>query len=148
MITLEDSIEIKASPDRIEDWLRNVDKHYREWHPDHVKWVNLEGTLDEGSTFHYEEYLNGRIYKSKCKVTSITRNQRTVIEFVGLPLLDRILGVGGSFIIEPKEGACVVTAAISLRFGWLISRLFSGTVEAIQIHMKEEGESLKRILEG
>lgn len=148
MLTLSDSIEINATPQQIEEWLMNVDKHYAEWHPDHVKWVNLDGKLDEGDTFYYEEYLNGRLYKSKCRVTSISRNQRTEIKFKGLPPLDRILGVGGSFIIEPSGDTCAVTATINLRFGWLISRLAKGTIEAIQTHMKEEGESLKKILEG
>ncbi len=147
MITLKDSIEVKAPPEKIEDWLRSIDEHYREWHPDHVRWVNLDGALDEGKTFYYEEYLNGRIYKSRCRVTSIIRDGKTVIEFVGLPLMDRILGLRGSFIIEPKNGTCIVTATISLRFGWIISKLFKGMVGAIQTHMKEEGESLKRILE-
>ncbi|RJP30043.1 MAG: SRPBCC family protein [Actinobacteria bacterium] len=147
MLTLKDTVEIGAEPQVIEDWLRNIDLHYREWHPDHIKWVNLDGILDEGKTFYYEEYLGSRILKSKCRITRLQRNGEIVIAFKGLAIHERILGLGGSFVIAPRDESCLVTATISLRFGWLITRLFKGMVEAIQTHMREEGENLKRILE-
>ena len=147
MLTLKDSVLIEATPGEVEEWLRNIDKHYREWHPDHVKWVNLDGGLDEGDRFYYEEYLHGRLYKSRCLITRVERNDKAVIEFKGLSVPDRLLGVRGSFVIEPEGDGCVVTATISLRFGRLISTLFKGIAGDLQRHMKEEGESLKRLLE-
>ena len=70
-----------------------------------------------------------------------------MIEFKGLSVPDRLLGVRGSFVIEPGGDGCVVTATISLKFGRLISTLFKGIADDLQRHMKEEGESLKRLLE-
>lgn len=147
MLTLKDSILIEASTDAVEEWLLNIDRHYAEWHPDHVRWVNLDGALGEGKTFYYEEFLHGRLYKSKCAITRLARGDGAVVEFKGLSLVDRVLGVGGSFIIEPRGGRSMVTATINLRFGRLVPLLAGGIVRDLERHMKEEGESLKRILE-
>ncbi len=147
MITMKDAIAIKVTPERIEEWLLDIDKHYQEWHPEHVKWVNLDGSLEEGSTFYFEEYLDGRLIKSKCRITRLERNDKTTMEFRGLSIHERLLGVRGSLLVEPTGDGCMVTATISLRFGWLVSRVFKKMGQAIQKHMKEEGENLKRILE-
>lgn len=147
MLELEDSIVIDAGQQAIEEWLLNIDEHYPDWHPAHVKWVNLDGPLDEGKTFYYEEYLHGRLYKSRCRITRLERGPGgTVIEFVGLSVLDRLLGIRGSFLVEPLGETCSVTATICLRFGRLTPALAGGIVEDLQTHMKEEGESLKAIL--
>lgn len=147
VLNLKDSIEINVTPEEVEEWLVNIDKHYQSWHPDHVKWVNLDGSLGEGRSFYYEEYLHGRLYKSRCRITRSTRNNGATLEFVGLSVLDRILGVCGSFIVEPKGSGSYVTATISLRFRRLIQLLAGGIVRDLERHMKEEGESLKKILE-
>jgi hypothetical protein len=47
MIKLKDSIEVKASPEKVFQWLtqRMKDKEsYRAWHPDHVdiRWIKGE----------------------------------------------------------------------------------------------------------
>ena len=81
MLVLNDSVLIKASPDAIEEWLLGIDEHYAEWHPEHVRWVNLDGALGEGKTFYYEEYLHGRLYRSRCRITRLTRGDGAVVEF-------------------------------------------------------------------
>ena len=145
VLTLKDSVEIEAPKEAIEDWLLAIDEHYSEWHPAHVKWVNLDGELAEGRTFYYEEYLKGRLYKSRCRITKLERDGKTYIEFVGLSLPDRLIGISGSFAVEPHDDACTVTAVLNFRFGWPLKAL--GFAGAIEEHMAEEGESLKRLLE-
>jgi hypothetical protein len=147
LLTLEDSIEIDAPSGAIEEWLLEIDEHYAEWHPGHVKWVNLDGSLDEGKTFYYEEYLHGRPYRSRCRITRLTRGDGAVVEFKGLSVLDRVLGIRGSFVIEPLGERSRVTATICLRFGRLIRALAGGIVRDLERHMAEEGESLKKIME-
>jgi len=147
MLTLEDSIEIAAPPERVIDWLMHIDEHYAEWHPDHVQWVNLDGELDEGRTFYYEEYLHGRLYKSRCRITRVERDDGAVIEFEGLSVLDRILGVRGSFVVVPSGDGCVATAVIQLRFERLAPLLAGGIIADLQQHMEEEGLALRRLLE-
>ncbi len=147
MITLKESIEIKATSARLREWLRNVDKHYKEWHPDHIRFVKVTGGLDVGDVFYFEEYLNGKLYKGRYRITKIEENRKGVVEFRGLSFLDRILGAQGSFTVESLGKVCLFTATHSLRCGWLISKLFMGLIKAMEKHMKEEGENLKRLLE-
>jgi hypothetical protein len=53
----------------------------------------------------------------------------------------------GSFIIEREGAHCVFTATLSFRFGWFFSRFANSRIRAIEMHMKEEGENLKKLLE-
>jgi hypothetical protein len=153
MIILRDSIEIKATPEKVFEWLiqRFKDKEsYRAWHPDHVdiRWIKGE-PLQEGSIVYAEEYLHGDLHRLRFRVTKIVPNR--VIEYRALFPLS-ILAPVNKFLIAPKgENRCAFTAMGSLR---LPRRLFrrlhrkhEHKIEATEQHMKEEGENLKRALE-
>lgn len=71
----KDSIEIKTTPEEIFNLFRNLDKHYLEWHPDHIKFKKLTGGLDGGDIFYYEEYLHGELHKIKSKITKNRKKQ-------------------------------------------------------------------------
>jgi len=153
MIILKDSIEIKATPEKVFKWLlqRFKDKEaYQAWHPDHVdvRWIKGE-PLQEGSIRYAEEYLQGDLHKLKFRITKIVPNK--VIEYRSLFPLS-ILAPGNTFIIEPKgENSCIFTAMGSLRLPrWLFKKLHKKhkfKIEATEQHMKEEGENLKRAVE-
>ena len=56
MITLKDSIEIQATPDKVFEWLVrrfSSKEDYKAWHPEHVdiRWIKGE-SLQEGSIVH------------------------------------------------------------------------------------------------
>ena len=144
MITLKDAIEIKTTADNIFNWLKNLDKHYKEWHPDHVKWINETGGLSEGDIVYYEEYLHGALHKIRSKITKVEKNKR--IEFKNLSPVS-IICPKGSFIIEPRGETCIFTATLSFRFGNLFLKLAKSRVEALKKHIGEEGGNLKRLLE-
>jgi len=97
--------------------------------------------LDEGSTAYYEEYLHGELHKSKAKIVDVEENKK--IEFANLFPMG-IICPEGSFIIERKGDGCVFTATLSFRFGWFFSRFAKSRIKAIEMHMKEEGENLKK----
>lgn len=153
MITLKDSIEIKATPEKVFEWLvqRMKDKEsYQAWHPDHVdiRWIK-GNPLQEGSILYAEEYLHGDLHKLKFRITKIIPNKE--IKYRSLFPLS-ILSPGNTFLIEPKgESSCIFTAMGSLRLPvWLFKKLHKKheyKIEATKQHMKEEGENLKRALE-
>jgi uncharacterized protein YndB with AHSA1/START domain len=153
MITLQDSIEVKASPEKVFQWLtqRMKDKEsYKAWHPDHVdiRWIKGEA-LQEGSILYAEEYLHGDLHKLKFRITKIVPNR--LIEYRSLFPLS-IIAPGNKFIIEPKgRDSCIFTATGSLRIPrWLFVRLHKKhehKIEATRQHMKEEGQNLKKALE-
>ena len=143
MITLKDSVEIKTTPEKIFEWIINLDKHYNEWHPDHVKWLNITGGLDVGDIAYFEEYIHGKLHKMKFIISKIEKNKRIEYKLL-FPM--SIICPKGSFIIESKGDSSIFTATLSFRFGWFLSKLAKNRVKAIKTHMKEEGENLKRLL--
>ena len=149
MITLKHSIEIKATPEKVFAWLTGIkDKEtYRAWHPDHVEFIWLKGeSFQEGSIVYCEEYLHGELHKLKFQVTKQVRDR--LIEY--RPLFPwSLFAPGNQFILEPSgHDSCVFTATGSLRGGPLFRKLGKRQLDATWQHMKEEGENLKRILEG
>ena len=55
-LELKDSIDIKATPEKIWDFFVNLDKNYKSWHPeDHIlfKWIKGK-PMELGSQFYGE----------------------------------------------------------------------------------------------
>ena len=152
-IVLTESIEIKATPERIFGFLMQIidDESYRAWYPDeHVafRWIK-GGPWQEGSVLYAEEYFHGKLHKLKFLITKVVPNHK--IEFVPLSRLLRIYFPGNKFLIEPKEHSCIFTISGHLRVGWLARTLMGKKLElglsSVKKHMKGEGENMKRILE-
>jgi hypothetical protein len=132
---LTDSIEIKTTPEKVFDFFFHLvdDESYRAWHPDdHVAFRWIKGPpWEEGSVVYAEEYIHGKLHKLKFVITKLFPKNRVTV--------------------EPKQGACIFTAQGTIRVGWLIRTFAKKRLErglsSVRKHMKEEGESLKRILE-
>ena len=145
MGTLEDSIQIKATPEKVFKWLVHIEENCRVWHPDHIdlRWIKGK-PFEEGSTLYFEEYLHGKLHKGKFLCSRVEPDRK--IEYRPLFPMS-IICPKGSFIIKPKGECCIFTATTYLRVGPLFSRLAKNNIEAIRKHIKEEGENLKRLLE-
>ena len=153
MVTLKDSIEVKATPEKVFEWLvqRFRDKaSYQAWHADHVdiRWIKGE-PMKEGSIAYAEEYLHGVLHKLKFRITKVVPNR--VIQYSPLFPLS-LLAPGNRFLIESKgEESCIFNATGSLRLPeWLFGKWnknLMNKIEATERHMKEEGENLKRAIE-
>ena len=148
MITLKDSIEIKAAPEKVFEWLTNLrDKEsYQTWHPDHVECIWVKGEpFQKGSIVYFEEYIHGKLHKVKFICTKRIKDR--LIEY--RPLFPWYLFMPKcDFIMEPLgEDSCTFTATIKLRVGPLYKKFGKRHLDSINQHMKEEGENLKKILE-
>jgi hypothetical protein len=153
-ITLTDSIEIKTTPEKVFNFLIHItdDKSYRIWHPeDHIALRWLKGKpWEEGSEVYAEEYIHGKLHKLKFIVTKVVSSKE--IEYVPSSWFLRKIFPKNTFYIEPKEDTCIFTASGTYRVGWIV-RTFAENklnigLSSVKKHMKEEGENLKRILEG
>ena len=149
---LTDSIKIKASPEKIFNFLTSLKdtESYKAWHPEHVDiyWIKGE-PLQEDSIVYAEEYLHGDLHKLKFRITRIVPNR--LIEYQSLFPMS-ILSPGNTFLIESKrDNSCIFTAKGSFRIPrWLFKKLHKkheNKIEATEQHMKEEGENLKKALE-
>ena len=153
-ITLTDSIEIKTTPERIFEFLTNLSEgeNYRSWHPqDHVSFRWIKGNpWQVGSVVYAEEYIHRKLHKLKFVVTKVIQNK--LIEYALTNRILRFYFPKNSFVIEIKGDTCIFTASGTCRVGWL-AKTFAGKkleygLSSTRKHMKEEGENLKRILEG
>ena len=153
-ITLTDSIEIKTSPEKIFEFLTNLsdDENYRAWHPqDHVSFRWVKGNpWQVGSVVYAEEYIHGKLHKFNFVVTKVVPNKR--IEYAPANRIMRFYFPKNTFTVDKKGEICVFAASGTYRVGWLAKTFAKKKLEyglsSVRKHMKEEGENLKRILEG
>ncbi len=146
-MTLTDQIFIETTPEIIFRFFEEMDQNYTNWHPDHLafKWTKGKG-LKPGVEFYFEEYIGGKLMKKTVRFTKIEPNR--YIEFEPVWWLMRLFMPILSFEIKPRRNGCLFIAKIPIRTGplgaWLNRREFN----AVQKHMAEEGENLKKIAEG
>lgn len=152
-ITITDSIEIDATPERIFGFLTGIvdDESYRAWHnADHVsfRWVKGQPWTKD-AVMRAEEYLHGKLHKFKFKITKIEPNRH--IEYTPTSKFMRKFFPKNEFILEPQGEKCLFKASGTYRVGWIGKKLFMKAIEAglasVKKHMKEEDENLKRIIE-
>ena len=153
MITLKDSIEIKTTPKKVFDWFKNLDKYFTEWHPNHKKFIKVTGGLNEGDIIYFEECVDGKWFKIKCKITRIEKKDRCWrADFESVHWFSRLIGVRISFIGKAKGDNCIFTHIESFGFranviSNLTLKLIKSLVPLIEKDMKEDNVNLKRILE-
>ncbi len=141
---LEDSIEIRTSAEKIFEWIIHFEENYKAWHPDHVtcRWIK-GGPGNKGSVLYIEEYVHGELHKMTFRMKKI---EPANIEYdILFPL--SLICTKGSFHIRPKDNGCIFTATLTFRLGALLKILFKKRMKALRMHMKEEGENLKQLLE-
>jgi len=143
MLELKHSIRINTSPEKVFDWLAELPTNYKAWHPGHIvaKWLNK--TEDGvGTVFYAEQELGGGLGGYTFTVTEYEPGK--VIKYK--PNFPRSLNLSfGSFEVEPVEDGCIFTAVLRFRFGFIMPKFF---IDNVYQHIKEEGENLKKILEG
>ncbi|MDI6883194.1 MAG: SRPBCC family protein [Patescibacteria group bacterium] len=154
MISLKDSIEIKATPEKVFNWFKNMDnKSFTEWHPNHKKFVRVTGGMEEGDIVYAEECVSEIWYKLKLKITKIEKGIKGWrVELKNLRAPSRII-----FIAEAKEDGCIFThietwgyktPIVSNIVDFLVKVLFRKRIDIVQRDIEEDDENLKELLEG
>jgi hypothetical protein len=149
MLVLQDVVEIPAQPATVFAWFRNLESNYRNWHPDHVNCRYAKGRpFETGSVLSVQETLHGRQHKLRLKLTSIEPNRSIAYRIAP--------GLNGRFLLAETEFGCQLEAEIRIGwrvpiFGWVVDRLvrrvFDASLDALRIHMREEGQNLSRLLD-
>jgi hypothetical protein len=146
MILSETSPAIRAAPGAVFAVFAAMESNYLRWHPDHVlfRWLDPPA-LRPGARFYFEERIAGKLLKKKVAFTSIEPDR--LIEFAPASRLFRLFLPRISFRIERTGDGLTVTQEIQLRIGPLAAWLNRRELEAVRMHMREEGVNLKRLLE-
>jgi len=149
-LELKDSIEIKTTPEKIWDFLINLEKNYKSLHPeDHIlfKWTKGK-PMELGSQFYGEEVMGGKVVKIKGFICEVVPNRKSVLKY-SFPV--SLVIAKGEMLIEPKGSSSVFTSISYLRAGNLSYKLskkhMQKHVDIHKKHVREEVENLKAILE-
>jgi uncharacterized protein YndB with AHSA1/START domain len=148
IVALRHEIEIDTHPERVYAFFLNIEQNYTKWHPDHIvfRWVK-GNTIQQGAVAYSEQRVHGKIHKMSATFTKVIPNQ--LVEFRWDNLLARFFAPRNVWIFQPTNGGCRFIAESDLRLGWISSRMKHAkkALEAGRIHLKEEGENLKRLVE-
>lgn len=149
MIELHDSVVVRASPERVWDWLETLPEHYRQWHPGHLsaRWVTGHG-FRPGAVMEVEEVLHGR--RHRLTLTCVDVEPGRSVRYRLFP------GMGGTFDVEPVDGATRFTARLTAGtqapvigrvLDALLRTVLGSRFEVLRRHQAEEGVNLKALLE-
>ena len=149
MIKLRDSIRIRTTPDQLFNWLVLMPQEYTFWHPDHVAYRVIKGSmLQPGSEIECKEYLHGKLHTMRIRLMRVDPDRRMEYEIVGLGK--------GAFEVIPRGSEVEFVAELGLgsdapivgRLADVVLRaLFNRRLDAMKEHMREEGQNLKKIIE-
>ena len=148
---MEDSTEIKTTPEKIWEFFINLDKNYKSWHPeDHIVFKWTKGKPMETSSHYYgEEIMNEKVKKFKGIIGEVIPYRKIVFKFT-FPVT--LVSPYFEWQIEPRGSNSVFTAITIVRCERFYRKIMrkKGWDELIQTgkkHVREEGENLKKILE-
>lgn len=142
---LEDAVVVDAKPEQVWSWLTGLADHYCDWHPNHVSAEWIRGAPNQiGSRLEAVEYIDGHREALVFEITAVDAPRRMEYRILGP---HSILLTGGAFEISPLGRRTVFRATIRSRFGRLTRAVFGRRLDALRSHMREESESVKRLLE-
>jgi hypothetical protein len=146
MILSETSPFIRATPSTIFAFFAQMDANYLRFHPDHVEFRWLDPpALQPGVRFYFAERVGGKLLK---KTVAFTRVEPpSLIEFAPTNVIFRFFLPRITFRISSTAEGITVTQEIQLRIGPLATWLNRRELDAVRLHMRQEGDNLKRLLE-
>ena len=148
MFEVADKTEILCSPEKA--YLKLVyffqsTGHYKEWHKDHIScYWNKGKDFSVNSILYAKELLNGIPFLLGFKIIKNDPNKEIQFKIL-FPFL--ILCRGGYFTFLRNDMITEITAQLEFRGGNIVRKIFNKEVESIKKHMREEGLSIKKIVE-
>ncbi len=146
MILSETSPLIRAAPADVFAFFLEMKANYLAFHPDHIEFRWLDApALTPGVRFFIAERIGGKFLKKTVAFTRVEPN--SMVEFAAHPIFRFFLPRITFRVTEEKTGI-IVTQEIQLRVGPMTAWLNRREFDAVKVHMREEGENLKKLLEG
>jgi hypothetical protein len=152
VIQIKQITPVAASPAEVWKLFREMDRHYEDWHREHLRWRWLDGEpLAVGTVWFADEYFDWLRLSCRFFVTS-SEPERGFAFRIGLP--NSLVRSGGSFTFEPMPGGGTEITE-EFHFGFetpLIRPLVDVLLRlalplgAFRRHIHEEGEGLVRLL--
>ncbi|MBI2705534.1 MAG: SRPBCC family protein [Actinobacteria bacterium] len=152
MISMLETEHVAASPECVWAFFTEMESHYLDWHREHLAWRDLKGKLTTPGGVSFGDEFLGWLRLSGLYITEEAEEPRFFSYRIGFPY--SLVRSGGWFRIDPApDGGCDVTAETHLGYrtpvvGNLVDRVLRAVVpiDDIRRHMREEGESLARLV--
>ena len=100
--------------------------------------------MEEGSEIYAEETVGGKLLKGKLTCTEVIPNRKFVLK-CPFPMS---FFCKYEYLIEPRGAKTAFAAFTYAKYPGFARRRVESAVEVGKKHTREEGENLKRILEG
>jgi hypothetical protein len=153
LITFTERTVLPAPAERVWRLIEQMEEHYSDWHPEHLRWRWLAGEpLAKGSVWFADEWVGPLRISSRFFVTA-NEPHRLFAYRVGFP--SSLVKAGGSFRLEPVgNNECELIE--EAHFGFSIPAVGRAVdillrlalpIREFQRHIHEEGKGLVRLLE-
>jgi hypothetical protein len=147
---LAHEVDIKTSPQKIWDFLINIENNYLQWHPkDHIlfKWTGGK-PFEPAATFYAEQYMLGQRIKYKGKITESIPGQKITMKF-SFPL--SIITEKIEMVITQQGEISTFKHIMYMRFRFLSRTIFRKQnirmLHDMDTHIRTEAGNMKNILE-
>jgi hypothetical protein len=119
--------------------------HYKEWHKDHISCYWKRGIdFSINSILYAKEFLDKIPFILGFKIIKNDLNKEILFKML-FPF--SMICRGGYFTFSSNDITTEMAAQLEFRGGNIIRKIFKKEVETIRTHMREEGLSIKRIVE-
>lgn len=149
-MTLAHEVNINASPQKIWEFLINIEKNYKAWHPgDHILFHWTKGApFEKGSTFYAEQNMVGEKVKYKGVITECISGEKITMKF-SFPL--SLITEKIEMIVEDHDSYSTFKHITYMKFKFLSRTIFKKQnlrmLNDMDAHVRTEGENMKNILE-
>ncbi len=149
-MTLVHEVDVNNSPDKIWEFLLQIDRNYKAWHPtDHILFRWTKGAaFATASTFYAEQYMMGQKVKYKGKILSCVPGEKITMVF-SFPL--SLITEKIEMIIEGEGSHARFRHITYLRFKFLSRTIFKRRnikmIHDMDVHVRTEGAHMKMLLE-
>lgn len=149
-VTITHEVAINTSPEKIWEFLINIEKNYKAWHPeDHILFRWIKGApFEKGSIFYAEQLMMGEKVKYKGKISDCISGKKITMRF-SFPL--SLITEKIEMITEGCETRATFRHLTYMKFRFLSRTIFKKRnikmLNDMDDHVRTEGENMKRILE-
>jgi hypothetical protein len=153
------SVEIKAEPEAVYNYIADYSGHFKEVSPDHLERVIViksirikDGYIDNPRVYWYFKQISpvtGKVQKLRARLLRLEPNRRICYKFLFpysfvLPRVENTLDRKGDVTVYTTN------LTIGRLFAWLAgrSKKVAGVIDLMVDHIQEEMDNTRKVVEG
>lgn len=138
---VEERRPLATSAERVVAFFEHLDRHYLEWHPDHIAFVWIDG--DHHDAFRFDETIGRWRIAMRMRIVRTAGGRHVTCRPIS-PWL-RLVAPWMSFDVSDAGEGSLYVHRIKLRLGPLRPLLRKTLLNPLRRHMREESAYLDRL---